>query len=55
MGQVIINGKVYTVFEMVPVVEDSKDGLIKEEMEKKEKHMRERDWKQRARYNYRKK
>ena len=55
MGQVIINGKVYTIFEMVPTVVDNKVELIKEEMEKKEKHMRERDWKQRARYNYRKK
>lgn len=51
----VINGEVYTIFEMVPVVVDNKVGLIKEEMRKKEKHTRERDWKQMARNNYRKK
>lgn len=51
----IINGEVYAVFGMVPGLEDNKSGLIKEEMRKKEKHTRERDWKQMARNNYRKK
>ena len=56
MGQVIINGQVYTIYEMLPVVlEDNQIGLIKEEIRKKEKHTRERDWKQMARQNYRKK
>ena len=55
MGQVIISGRSYYIFEMVPVVMDNKVGLIKEEMKKKEKHTRERDWKQMARQNYRKK
>lgn len=55
MAQVIINGQVYTIFEMAPVVMGNKVGLIKEEMRKKEKHTRERDWKQMARNNYRKK
>lgn len=54
MGQVIINGQVCTIYEMVPTMVSSV-GLIKEEMGKKEKHMRERDWKQMARQNYRKK
>ena len=35
--------------------EDLKLGLVKEEMRKKEKHTRERDWKRMARNNYRKK
>lgn len=53
--EIIFNGQVYTIFEMVPALEDNKTGLIKEEMRKKEKHTRERDWKQMARNNYRKK
>lgn len=53
MGQVIINGQVYTIFEMVPTMVSSA-GLIKEELERKEKYRRERDWKQMARQNYRK-
>ena len=53
MGQVIINGQVYTIFEMVPTMVSSA-GLIKEEIREKERHTRERDWKQMARQNYRK-
>lgn len=55
MREIVFNGQVYTIFEMVPVLEDNKTGLIKEEIRKKEKHTRERDWKQMARNNYRKK
>ena len=56
MGQVIINGQVYTIYEMNPyALEDRQISLIKEEASKKEKHTRERDWKQMARQNYRKK
>ena len=53
MGQVIIDGQVYTIFEMAPTMV-SGAGLIKEELERKEKYRRERDWKQMARQNYRK-
>ena len=56
MGQVIINGQVYTIYEMNPyALEDQQIALIKREVRKKEKHTRERDWKQMARQNYRKK
>lgn len=51
----IINGQLYTIFGMVSALEDNEIGLIKEEMRKKEKYTRERDWKQMARQNYRKK
>ena len=55
MAQMIINGKIYTIFEMNPyALEDRQINLIKEEVSKKEKHTRERDWKQMARKNYRK-
>jgi hypothetical protein len=55
MAQVIINGQVYTIYEMNPyALEDRQISLIKEEVSKKEKHTRERDWKQMARQNYRK-
>lgn len=51
MGQVIINGHVYTTYEMNPYsLEDKQINIIKEEVRKKEKKRRERDWKQRARY-----
>ncbi len=51
MGQVIINGKVYTTYEMNPyALDDQQINLIKEEVRKKEKKSREQDWKQRARY-----
>jgi hypothetical protein len=56
MAQVIIKGQVYTIYEMNPyALEDQQIALIKREVRKKEKHTRERDWKQMARQNYRKK
>ena len=56
MGQIIISGHVYTTYEMNPyTLEDQQIGLIADEMKRKEKKRRERDWKQRARCNYRKK
>lgn len=55
MAQVIIKGQVYTIYELNPyALEDRQINLIKEEVSKKEKHTRERDWKQMARQNYRK-
>ena len=51
MGQVIINGHACTTYEMNPyALDDRQINLIKEEVKKKEKKRRERDWKQRARY-----
>jgi len=55
INTIIINEQVYIIYEKVPGLEDNEIGLIKEEMRKKEKHTRERDWKQMARNNYRKK
>lgn len=56
MAQVIINGRSFYIFEMNPyALEDQQIALIKREVRKKEKHTRERDWKQMARQNYRKK
>ena len=55
MIQAIINGVVHDVYEFLPsITEDRQIGLIKEEIRNKEKHERERDWKQMARQNYRK-
>ena len=56
MGQIIISGHVYTTYEMNPcTLEDEQISLVADEMKRKEKKRRERDWKQRARCNYRKK
>lgn len=56
MGQIIgKDGKVYTIFEYLEPIAESLASLIADEMKRKEKKSRERDWKQRARYNYRKK
>ena len=57
MAQVIIGGKIYTVYEMCPHFEESEYAriLMSEMMKKEEKRRREADWKQRARNNYRKK
>lgn len=56
MAQVIgKDGKVYTIFEYLEPIAESQASLIADEMKRKEKKSRERDWKQRARYNYRKK
>lgn len=55
MGQVIINGQVYIIYEMNSyAIEVQQIALIKREFSEKEKHTRERDWKQMARQNYRK-
>jgi hypothetical protein len=55
MEQVIgKDGKVYTIFEYLEPITESQTALIAGEMKRKEKKYRERDWKQRARYNYRK-
>lgn len=56
MGQVIISGRSYYIFES-PGNFDAENLMmvIKREQRKKEKHTRERDWKQMARQNYRKK
>lgn len=45
---------IYTIYGMIPGYGDVKLGLIKKEMREKEKRVRERDWKQMARKNYRK-
>ena len=56
MAQVIEkDGKVYTIFEYLEPITESQTALIADEMKRKEKKSRERDWKQRTRYNYRKK
>jgi hypothetical protein len=49
------DGKVYTIFEYLEPIDKSQKEIIIREMERKEKKSREQDWKQRARYNYRKK
>lgn len=54
MSQVIMNGKVYTIFEKLPEIQPSLN-LVHEEMQRKEKKTREQDWKQMARKGYRKK
>lgn len=56
MGQVIgKDGKVYTTFEYLEPITESQTALIADEIKRKEKKIRERDWKQMARQNYRKK
>ena len=56
MAQIIgKDGKVYTIFEYLEPITESQTALIADELKRKEKKSRERDWKQRARYNYRKK
>lgn len=56
MGQIIEkDGKVYTIFEYLEPITESRTAIIANEMKRKEKKSREQDWKQRARYNYRKK
>lgn len=47
--KVYIDGKEYILYEKAPIIEPSKTGLIKTEMERREKKSREQDWKQRAR------
>ena len=54
MREVIINGQVYTVFEIVPPVEPQVR-LLFNDMEKKEKRQREQGWKYKAVRGYRKK
>ena len=49
------DGKVYIIYENLPVVEPSNLELLHDDMRRKEKKNREQDWKQRARYGYRKK
>ena len=56
MTQVIgKDGKVYTIYEYLEPIAESQTALIADEMRRKEKKCRERDWKQRARRNYWKK
>lgn len=55
MAEVIINGKVYIIYENLPTIEPDKTELIITEMERREKKFREQDWKQRARKGYHKK
>ena len=55
MAQAIINGRVYIIYENIPTVQDSNVSLLMEEMRRREKHTRERDWKRRAVTGYRKK
>ena len=55
MTQVIIGGKVYTIYEMCPQIVESKTELIKDTIKRKEKKSREQSWKQAARFGYRKK
>lgn len=49
------DGKVYTIYEYLEPIDKSQKEIVIREMERKEKKSREQDWKQRARYNYRKK
>lgn len=56
MAQVIgKDGKVYTIFEYLEPFTESLTTLIADEKKRKEKKLREREWKLRARYNYQKK
>lgn len=56
MGQIIgKDGKVYTIFEYLEPITESRTAIIANEMKRKEKKSREQDWKQRARYNYHRK
>ena len=56
MAQVIgKDGKVYTIYEYLEPFTESRAALIADEKKRKEKKLREREWKLRARYNYRKK
>jgi len=53
MGQIIgKDGKVYTIFEYLEPIAESQISLIADEMKRKEKKSRERDWKQMSRQNY---
>ena len=56
-AKIIINGKIYTLyeFEILPRSEPNLTEAIHEEMRRKEKISRERDWKHRARSNYQRK
>ena len=55
MAEVIMNGRVYTIFEAPGVNLVTRTGLLKEEMRNQEKNQRERGWKQKAIIGYRKK
>ena len=56
MSMVFINGRSHYIFESSGNFNaDELTLVIKREQRKKEKHTRERDWKQMARQNYRKK
>ena len=56
MGQVIEkDGKVYMIYEYLEPFTENKASLIADVIKRKEKKLRKREWKLRARYNYRKK
>ena len=57
MGEVIVGGKIYTIFEMLPVELYGRPdtGVVIREMEKKEKVQREQGWRIKAVKGYRKK
>ena len=57
MGEVIVGGKIYTIFEMLPVELYGRPdtGVVIREMEKKAKVQREQGWRIKAAKGYRKK
>lgn len=55
MAEVIMNGRVYTIFEASDTSLISEVGLLRKEMRNREKNQREIGWKQKAILGYRKK
>ena len=57
MGEVIVGGKIYTIFEMLPVELYGRPDteVVIREMKKKEKVQREQGWRIKAAKGYRKK
>lgn len=55
MAEVIIGGKIYTLYEDIPTMQANEMKKVIADMKKKEKKKMKESWKQRARMGYKKK